>query len=98
MPPEGTVYRVEQPMNDQHAMVLRSVDGRETVHAVEYANPRVRDRLASLSPGDTVRLRVTRVGVRAAAWRVERLYPGTGTRVTPGDPGDGTPVSPTDAV
>ena len=76
MPPKGTVYRVEQAMNDQHAMVLEAVDGGATVHAVEYATARIRDRLAALSPGDTARLGVTRVGHRADVWRVDRTYPG----------------------
>ena len=84
-------------MNDQHAMVLRGEEGGETVHAVEYATPRVRDRLASLSAGDTARLRVTRVGHRAAVWRVDRTYPGTDAG-TAGDAEDGVPMSPPDAV
>ena len=98
MQPQGTVYRVERPMNDQHAMVLRAEEGPATIHAVEYADPRVRDRLASLSAGDTARLRVTRVGHRANVWRVERTYPGTGTGSARGDAGDGNTVSPPDAV
>ena len=108
MPPKGTVHRVEQSMNNQGAMVLGAADGRDTVHAVEYATPRIRDRLASLSPGDTVRLRVTRVGLRANVWRVEQTYPGTetghvaGWRATPDDADADTdadiPVTPPDTV
>ena len=79
MPSEGSVYRVEQAMNDQRAMVLEAVDGGATVHAVQYATPSVRDRLAALSAGDTARLRVTRVGCRADVWRVDRTYPGVST-------------------
>ena len=108
MSPEGTVYRVERAMNDQRAMVLEAVDGRATVHAVQYATPRIRDRLAELSAGDTARLRVTRVGRRADVWRVDRTYPGvaSGRRTdlegergaSPSDAAGGVRASPPDAV
>ena len=108
MPPEGTVYRVEQAMNDQRAMRLEAVEGGATVHAVQYATPRVRRRLASLSAGDIARLRVTRVGRRANVWCVERTYPGPKTRrrtdaetergSLPDDAEDEPRVSPPDAV
>ena len=102
---EGTVYRVEQSMNDQRAMRLEAVDGRETIHAVEYATPRVRDRLAALSAGDTARLRVSRVGRRANVWRVDKTYPGTPTERERGteterrtSPDNGDRILPPDAV
>ena len=104
----GTVYRVEQPMNDQRAMVLEAVDGPTTVHAVQYATPRVRNRLAALSAGDTVRLRVTRVGRRANVWRVDRTYPGVASGpgadaeakrgMPPSDADGAARASPPDAV
>ena len=85
----GCVYRVVRPMNDQHAMMFERVDdadvtgvragaGADTVHAVDYANPEDRERLAVLSTGETVRLEATRVGLRANVWRVDQLFPGTG--------------------
>lgn len=67
-PPTRVVVR--RSMNDHGSMIVEVCDTNETRHVCEYATPEVRRRLEALSPGTTLRLRMSRVGIRSNVWRV----------------------------
>lgn len=69
------VYTVLDPMNEHGAVTVRD-ETNATYHAVDYAAPELRDRLADLSKGSTVRLELVRAGGRANVWKVTRVLPG----------------------
>jgi hypothetical protein len=74
----GDTYRIEAEMNKHGAIVLRDRDRGATYHVVDYASG-VRDRVADLPAGSTVRLDLSRVGSRSNVWRANRILPGTTT-------------------
>lgn len=71
MPAQDSLARVvvQRPMNDHGTMTVELCDANETRHICEYATPELRRRLAALSTGAKVLLRMSRVGVRANVWR-----------------------------
>jgi hypothetical protein len=63
-------------MNDHGALTVRAAETHATYHVVEFADSRLRERLARFDAGNTIQLSLTRTGTRANVWRADGVYPG----------------------
>ncbi len=70
------MFTIVSPMNDHGALTVRARETHATYHVVEFADPRLRERLAGLGAGNAIQLSLTRAGARANVWRAEGVYPG----------------------
>ena len=52
------------------ALTLPETDGSKTFHVVDYASAAIRETLAELENGATVRVGLTQVGSRGETWKV----------------------------
>jgi hypothetical protein len=82
-------YTVAGEMNDHGALTVRARETHATYHLVDYADERLRDQLARLPVGSTVRLHLTRAGGRSNVWCVERALPGARVPTGETDPAVG---------
>lgn len=64
---------VGRPMNSHGALTLAATDGSRTFHVVDYETADIRETLARLSEGETVRVGLARISCRGDAWRVVEL-------------------------
>ena len=68
-----TTCTVGQPMNSHGGLTLSATDGSRTFQVVDYASADIRERLASLTQGTTVRVGLTRISSRGDAWQVVEI-------------------------
>ena len=76
---ETDSFTVVTAMNPHDALTVRSTTTHATYQLVEYTDESTRDALASLQPGESVRLSLSRIGRRGNVWRVDiashRVHP-----------------------
>ena len=69
------LFTIEREMNAHGAVTVRSTATKATFHLVEYADESTRESLSSLASGESVRIRLSRVGARGNVWRAEGTTP-----------------------
>ena len=79
------LFTVVQPMNHHGAATVQRTDDGATYHVVDYRNTDVRDRLADVARGASVRLDLRRAGARANVWEATRVLPGTDPAAATGE-------------
>jgi hypothetical protein len=67
-------------MNRHSALTVRSTTTHATYQLVDYADESTREALAARSEGESVRLRLSRVGRRGNVWRADRTAASTPAR------------------
>jgi hypothetical protein len=68
-------YTIVDACNNHGAITLREYPRNETLYVVEYDDPDVEDKLASLDAGTVVELDLRRAGRRGNAWCAESARP-----------------------
>ena len=67
------MYRVQKAMNRQGVLVLTAPSAARVFRVVAYEDESVRARLAALTAGRTVAVRLHRVSVRSSVYRAARV-------------------------
>jgi hypothetical protein len=68
-----TTCTVGRPMNSHGALTLSQTDSSRTFQVVDYASADIRETLADLKRGETVRVGLSRISSRGDAWEVVEI-------------------------
>jgi len=72
----GRAFIVANPVDDDGSLTLVECGTDETYHVVDYADERLRDRVAERCAGSTLRLDLAPADPYGLDWKVTRVRPG----------------------